>query len=125
MTVTRGVIELEPVTAKLEGTVGVITVNEFSRDVGNDVNTALQSLKQQLTVAVWEVVRATAVLAVRKGQPTRADILNPNVLLDLDKLYTYCMQLGYRFAVRNGTVWVAGLPGEQMMDSFLPYKDFK
>ncbi len=47
VTVTRGVIELEPVTAKLEGTVGVITVNEFSRDVGNDVNKALQSLKQQ------------------------------------------------------------------------------
>jgi carboxyl-terminal processing protease len=38
VTVTRGVIELEPVTWKLDGTIGVITVNEFSRDVGKDVN---------------------------------------------------------------------------------------
>jgi carboxyl-terminal processing protease len=47
VTVTRGVIELEPVTSKLDGTVGVIAVNEFSRDVGKDVNAALQSLRQQ------------------------------------------------------------------------------
>ncbi len=47
VTVTRGVIELEPVTSKLEQTIGVITVNEFSRDVGKDVNQAIQSLKQQ------------------------------------------------------------------------------
>jgi len=47
VTVTRGVIELEPVTSKLDGTIGVITVNEFSRDVGNDVNTSIQSLRQQ------------------------------------------------------------------------------
>ena len=47
VTVTRGVIDLEPVTSKLEGTVGVITVNEFSRDVGNDVNAAIQTLKRQ------------------------------------------------------------------------------
>jgi carboxyl-terminal processing protease len=47
VTVTRGVIELEPVTWKLEETVGVITVNEFSRDVGNDVNAAITDLKRQ------------------------------------------------------------------------------
>jgi carboxyl-terminal processing protease len=47
VTVTRGIIELEPVTSKLEGNVGVITVNEFSRDVGKDVNQAVQTLKQQ------------------------------------------------------------------------------
>jgi carboxyl-terminal processing protease len=47
VTVTRGVIQLEPVTSKLEGNIGVIAVNEFSRDVGVDVNAALQSLKQQ------------------------------------------------------------------------------
>jgi carboxyl-terminal processing protease len=47
VTVTRGVIDLEPVTSKLEGTVGVITVNEFSRDVGSDVNGAIQVMKRQ------------------------------------------------------------------------------
>ncbi|MBW8753932.1 MAG: S41 family peptidase [Sphingomonadales bacterium] len=47
VTVTRGVIQLEPVTYKLDGNVGVITVNEFSRDVGNDVNRAVVAMKQQ------------------------------------------------------------------------------
>src|ERR1700712_3900294 len=47
VTVTRGVIDLEPVTWKLEGTTGVITVNEFSRNVGNDVNQAIQAMKRQ------------------------------------------------------------------------------
>ena len=50
VTVTRGVIELEPVTHKLEsGNIGVITVNEFSRDVGADVFSAWQSLRKEAT----------------------------------------------------------------------------
>ena len=47
VTVTRGVIDLEPVTSKLEQGVAVISVNEFSRDVGNDVGVAIQDLKRQ------------------------------------------------------------------------------
>jgi len=48
VSVTRGVIELEPVTHELEaGNVGVISVNEFSADVGNDVYAAWKSLKTQ------------------------------------------------------------------------------
>ncbi len=47
VTVTRGVIELEPVTWKLTDAVGVITVNEFSRDVGRDVAGAVQDLRKQ------------------------------------------------------------------------------
>jgi carboxyl-terminal processing protease len=47
VTVTRGVIELEPVTSELKGDVGVISVNEFSRDVGKDVSTAITALKAQ------------------------------------------------------------------------------
>ncbi|HEY6814810.1 MAG TPA: S41 family peptidase [Croceibacterium sp.] len=47
VTVTRGVIELEPVTWTLEsGNIGVISVNEFSRDVGVDVNAALTALRR-------------------------------------------------------------------------------
>ena len=46
--VTRGVIELEPVTHELQaGNIGVITVNEFSRDVGSDVYTACEALRKQ------------------------------------------------------------------------------
>jgi len=47
VTVVRGVIDLEPVTWKLEKGVGIITVNEFSRDVGVDVNRAITDLRKQ------------------------------------------------------------------------------
>ena len=48
VTVTRGVIELEPVTYEMKaGNIGYISVNEFSRDVGNDVNGAIKALRQQ------------------------------------------------------------------------------
>lgn len=48
VTVTRGVIELEPVTHELvPGQIGVITVNEFSRDVGKDVNSSLKALRRE------------------------------------------------------------------------------
>lgn len=48
--VTRGVIELEPVTYSLEaGNIGVISVNEFSADVGADVYRAWESMKSEAT----------------------------------------------------------------------------
>ena len=45
VTVTRGVIQLESVTSELQDNIGVITVNEFSHDVGNLVNKAIIDLK--------------------------------------------------------------------------------
>ena len=48
ISVTRGVIELEPVTYELQsGNVGLITVNEFSRDVGKDVFSSWQALQKE------------------------------------------------------------------------------
>ena len=48
VTVTRGVIELEPVTHELVGgNIGHISINEFSRDVGKDVNDALRALRTE------------------------------------------------------------------------------
>ncbi len=48
VTVTRGVIELEPVTWELkDGNVGYVSVNEFSRDVGNYVAKGISELKKQ------------------------------------------------------------------------------
>lgn len=47
VTVTRGVIELEPVTWELKDNVGVISVNEFSRDVGKYVANGLGDLRKQ------------------------------------------------------------------------------
>lgn len=48
VSVTRGVIELEPVTHELkEGGIGYISVNEFSKDVGRDVLTAIGDIRRQ------------------------------------------------------------------------------
>jgi carboxyl-terminal processing protease len=50
VSVTRGVIELEPVTHSLEtGNIGIISVNEFSADVGSDVYRAWQDLQSKAT----------------------------------------------------------------------------
>ncbi|APE27558.1 S41 family peptidase [Aurantiacibacter gangjinensis] len=50
VTVTRGLIELEPVTWELlDGNIGHISVNEFSADVGDDVRDALQALRSDAT----------------------------------------------------------------------------
>ncbi|MEE4201170.1 S41 family peptidase [Erythrobacter sp.] len=46
--VTRGVIELEPVTYELQdGNIGLISVNEFSADVGRDVYDAWAALQTE------------------------------------------------------------------------------
>jgi carboxyl-terminal processing protease len=47
ITVTRGVVTLQPVTAKLEGAIGVVSVNEFSHDVAKDVFEAIQKLRHE------------------------------------------------------------------------------
>ncbi|MEL7690135.1 S41 family peptidase [Citromicrobium bathyomarinum] len=48
-TVTRGVIELEPVTHTVaDGGIGIITVNEFSRDVGADVYAAWGDIQKEV-----------------------------------------------------------------------------
>jgi len=47
VSVTRGVITLEPVTSELQGTIGIITVNEFSHDVAKNSFAAIQKLRTQ------------------------------------------------------------------------------
>ncbi|MEM9500329.1 MAG: S41 family peptidase [Pseudomonadota bacterium] len=55
--VTRGVIELEPVTHELAaGNIGVITVNEFSADVGADVFEAWDAIQTKATGRVSGLV---------------------------------------------------------------------
>ncbi|MCK0129792.1 S41 family peptidase [Erythrobacter sp. F6033] len=57
LTVTRGVIELEPVTFELSsGNIGVITVNEFSADVGADVFRAWTKIQEEATGRVGGLV---------------------------------------------------------------------
>jgi carboxyl-terminal processing protease len=45
VTLTRAVINLEPVSGKLEGSIAVITVNEFSHDVGRQVFDQIRKLR--------------------------------------------------------------------------------
>lgn len=47
VTVVRGEISLEPVTHEIRDGVGVISVNEFSRDVGADVFGAIEDMKKK------------------------------------------------------------------------------
>jgi carboxyl-terminal processing protease len=48
ISVVRGVIELEPVTHELQaGKIGVISVNEFSKDVGEDVRKAVETMRRE------------------------------------------------------------------------------
>jgi len=48
LTVTRGLIELQPVTFALhDGGIGVISVNEFSKDTGKDVFNAYETMRKQ------------------------------------------------------------------------------
>ncbi len=48
--VTRGVIELEPVTHEvMPGNIGVISVNEFSADVGADVYDAWRQIREEMS----------------------------------------------------------------------------
>ncbi|AOL22017.1 carboxyl-terminal processing protease CtpA/Prc [Erythrobacter litoralis] len=55
--VTRGVIELEPVTHELAaGNIGIITVNEFSADVGADVFRAWANIREEATGRVSGLV---------------------------------------------------------------------
>lgn len=50
VSVTRGVIELEPVTHEVaDGNIGVISVNEFSRDVGADVLSSWGAIQKEAT----------------------------------------------------------------------------
>ena len=67
VSVTRGVIELEPVTFELmDGNVGHISVNEFSADVGADVNRAIRDLRREAGgQLVGLVLDCAAIRAVR------------------------------------------------------------
>ena len=48
VTVVRGVIDLQPVTSELhDGGLGVISVNEFSKDTGKDVLKAYDTMRKQ------------------------------------------------------------------------------
>ncbi len=48
VTVTREIIDLKPVTSKVEGNIGIITISSFSDDTGRDVASAIKSIENEL-----------------------------------------------------------------------------
>jgi len=56
VTVKRGVIDLEPVTWELRDTIGVVSINEFSRDVGKDVRRAVNALRKETSAGLGGLV---------------------------------------------------------------------
>lgn len=67
--------------------------------------------------------RAKGFLEFIKSRPTWKQILVPTVDMTMPYVYTACMQLGYSFALVNGKIYKAGLPGEQMMDTGMREED--
>jgi len=48
LTITRAVIDLKPVKWEVKNGIGIININEFSNNAGNDVRSAIQSIKVSL-----------------------------------------------------------------------------
>ena len=83
VTVTRGVIELEPVTYELkDGSIGYISVNEFSRDVGVDVNAAVRSLRE---LRIDRPMHRSALVTVMREVVNRNHVRNGLVYLQVSR----------------------------------------
>lgn len=84
----------------------------------------LREAEQELVLANEALLDAQVARIQAQGRvyyhtfkPKRHDVLNPSSQFDANTLYTYCMQLGYRFGMLNDTVHFAGKPGELMVDT--------
>lgn len=95
-----------------------------------EAEAAHQKALQDLWIAEEQLENARRAVTLTSGlvnyytfQPLRHQVLNPIAALSAQQLYTYCMQLGYNFAVMNGTVHYAGKPGELMVDTGLKLSD--
>lgn len=111
-----------------------------SSNWGNPANqTSLAAADEALVIArrrLWELQAAVeeaqdAVLLaegrvwLERERPTWKEILSPQVPTALSQLYTYCMQLGFKYAVFNDCIYRAGTPGEGMMNTGAKIEDIK
>lgn len=115
VTVTRGVIELQPVTfTLLDGRIGHVSINEFSRDVGNDVREAIASLKTQAGGAL-----AGLVLDMRRNPGGSLDeaVALSDLFLDRGQIVSQRGRLRSQTIAYNAETLFAGdvLPGVPMI----------
>lgn len=90
----------------------------------------LERIQHDLAVAEEQLVEAQRALTIAQGRvyyhtykPKRHEVLNPSTSVHGAQLYTYCMQLGYRFAMLNGKVHYAGTPSEGMVNTGINLED--
>lgn len=95
-----------------------------------EAEAALQKAIQDQWIAEEQLENAKRAVTLANGlvnyftfTPKRHEVLNPTGPFSASQLYTYCMQLGYRFAVYGTTVHFAGKPGEQLVDTGLTLED--
>ena len=85
----------------------------------------LWTLEEQLEEAKRNLTRAKGKAQVLRDRPTWRKIFCPQVITTLPNLYTICMQTGYSYALWNGRIYRAGLPGEGMMDTGMIESDIE
>jgi hypothetical protein len=81
------------------------------------------SLEEQLKEAKRQLIIAEGRVHLARLAPKRHQVLTSSVNHNRDQLYTYCMQLGYQFALLNGKVHYAGRPGEGLMNTGASLED--
>lgn len=77
----------------------------------------VRTLEQQLEEAKRNLVRANGRLQVLKDKPSWKKIFCPQTITSLQQIYTTCMQTGYKYALWNGSIYMAGNPSEGMVDT--------
>lgn len=82
-------------------------------------------LEEQLEEAKRNFTRAKGKLQLLKDKPTWRKIFCPQTITTLQNIYTVCMQTGYSYALWNGRIYRAGLPGEGMVDTGMLEEDIK
>lgn len=75
------------------------------------------SMEEQLEEAKRQLVITEGRAHLVRLNPKRHEVLTPSVNHTANQLYTYCMQLGYRFVLLNDKVHYAGRPGEGLMNT--------
>lgn len=89
----------------------------------DEIQNQIWILEAQIEEAKMAYFVAQGRFKVVKHRPKRHEVLIPTTQVPAQQIYTYCMQLGYRFALVNGTVHYAGLPGEGLINSGLKLED--
>lgn len=85
----------------------------------------VRQLEEQLEEAKRALTRAKGKVQIVRDRPTWKKIFCPQTITTLQNVYTICMQTGYSYALWNGRIYRAGLPGEGMMDTGMLESDIE